>query len=133
MVRYGFVKEAHRVIDAMLDVASHYDGRLPELLAGLDRAELPVPAVYPTSCIPQAWAAASPLLFVRSLLRLDPAIPQGRVWLGPEMPEWLDHIEVDGIPLGRDRITISASREGSELRGLDERITVHAEPRFPCG
>ena len=32
------------------------------------------PVSYPTSCSPQAWAAASPLLFLRTLLRFEPDI-----------------------------------------------------------
>jgi len=131
LTRYGYVKEAHRVVDGMLNVSSHYDGRLPELFAGLDRTDVPVPAVYPTSCIPQAWAAASPLLFVRSLLRLDPGIPQGSVWLAPELPEWVHHIEMDGIPVGRDRVSIRASTTGTELKGLHPGLTLHKEPRYP--
>jgi glycogen debranching enzyme len=131
LVRYGFVKEAHQVIDAMLDVSQHYDGRLPELLSGISRSDLPVPAVYPTSCMPQAWAAASPLLFVRSLLRFDPAIPSGQVWLGPELPDWVDHIEMDGVPLSSGRVTVRADSTGGELLGVPEGVTVHPEARFP--
>ena len=73
LVRYGRVEEAHRIITAQLDVAAEYEGRMPELFAGFSRAELPVPASYPTSCSPQAWASASPLLWLRTLLRLAPS------------------------------------------------------------
>ncbi|MCU1343944.1 MAG: Amylo-alpha,6-glucosidase, partial [Acidimicrobiia bacterium] len=55
--RYGFSEAAHRIIEGQLAVATAGSGRLPELFAGFDRAELPVPASYPTSCSPQAWAA----------------------------------------------------------------------------
>ena len=41
-------------------------GQLPELFAGFDRSVIAVPAAY--SCSPQAWAAASPLLWLRTLL-----------------------------------------------------------------
>ena len=38
------------------------------------RDGLSFPVSYPTSCSPQAWAAASPLLFLRTLLRFEPDI-----------------------------------------------------------
>jgi len=75
LVRYGHTDHTHRVITAELDVAAALGGTLPELFAGFDRDELHAPAPYPTSCSPQAWAAAAPLLWLRTLLRLDPWTP----------------------------------------------------------
>jgi len=47
-----------------------------------DRAEFDSPVPYPTSCAPQAWAAAAPLLLVRNLLGLNPDVPAGSCgWL----------------------------------------------------
>ena len=60
LMRYGYVREAQRVIMAVLDAAVAQGGRLPELYSGLERMELPLVVAYPTSCSPQAWAAASP-------------------------------------------------------------------------
>lgn len=131
LTRYGFVEHAHRVIDAMLDVSSHFDGRLPELFAGLEREDVPAPVVYPTSCIPQAWAAASPLVFVRSLLRLEPAMPHRKLWLAPALPEWVHHLAVEGLPLGTDRVSIRATKDAVELDGLDPSVLVNLEPRPP--
>ena len=54
---------------------SEFGGRLPELFCGFDRSDYAAPVPYPTSCSPQAWAAASPVLLLRTLLRLDPACP----------------------------------------------------------
>ena len=63
LARYGFEPEARRVRDVVIELAlSQNDLRLPELVAGYDRApgdgsRLPVP--YPTACRPQAWDAAA--------------------------------------------------------------------------
>ena len=89
MMRYGFVEEAHRVIEAQLDVAAAFGGRLPELFAGFERGHPATPAVYPTSCSPQAWASAAPLLWLRTLLRVDPWAPQEEVRIAPELPPWI--------------------------------------------
>lgn len=61
-MRYGFTGHAQRVAEAIIDAAAHFGYRLPELLCGFPRGEYPVPVPYPTSCSPQAWTAAAPLL-----------------------------------------------------------------------
>ncbi|MDY7106706.1 MAG: glycogen debranching N-terminal domain-containing protein [Actinomycetota bacterium] len=107
LARYGFVEEAHRIITAQLDVAHAHRGRLPELFAGFDRRQLSAPAGYPTSCSPQAWAAASPLLWLRTLLRLDPWVPAGRIWIAPELPETITRLRVAGIRVAHQELTVT--------------------------
>lgn len=116
LMRYGLVEESHRVMEAVVDAASHFDLRLPELFAGLGRDELDFPVGYPTSCSPQAWAAASPLLFLRTMLRFEPDIRLGRVHVAPEVPEWIGRLRLEGIPLGGGELSIET--EGSELEVL---------------
>jgi hypothetical protein len=66
--------------------AEHFGGRLPELFCGFDRAEFPEPVPYPTSCSPQAWASATPVQLVRTLLRFNPDLPRERLWVDPVLP-----------------------------------------------
>ena len=56
----------------MLNAAGHFDYQLPEVFAGLPRAETPFPIAYPTAARPQAWAAAAPVLLLQILLGLRP-------------------------------------------------------------
>ena len=128
LVRYGLVSHAHRVIDALLDASTHHGGRLPELMAGTDRATVSVPVAYPTSCIPQAWAAATPLLLLRSLLRLDPWMAHGQVWLSPAPLPGRGRVRVEGIRLGSMRVSVD---DTGAVDGLDPSVTVHREPRPP--
>ena len=51
LMRYGYVREAQRVIMAILDAAVAQGGRLPELFSGLERMELPLVVSYPTSVL----------------------------------------------------------------------------------
>lgn len=74
LFRYGFEHEGRTVAEGLLDSAS-VNGRLPELFAGFDRAEQPVPVPYMSSCSPQAWAAGAPLLLARAMLGMEP--PRG--------------------------------------------------------
>jgi glycogen debranching enzyme len=131
LIRYGFVDHAHRLMRGILDVAEANDGRLPELLSGIGRDELAVPAAYPTSCEPQAWAAATPLLFLRLLLRLDPWVPHGRVTVAPALPAWMSRLEVAHIPLGGRRIDVAVSRDDVHVRGLWDGMTLDRRPRDP--
>ena len=131
LMRYGFIDHAHRIIEAQLDVAATTGGRLPELFAGFSRRQLSVPAAYPTSCSPQAWSAASPLLWLRTLLRLDPWASRGQVWLAPELPRYISRLHVDGLRIGGQRLSIDVTRpDGIEVRGA-EGLEIHTEARAP--
>ena len=132
LARYGFVEGAQRVVMALLDAATAQGGRLPELFSGLDRAELPVPVAYPTSCSPQAWSAASPLLCLRALLRLDPWIPYGKTWLAPAIPEEIGSLLVEGVPLAGARVDIEVDRGAVRVRGLPAGIELIEAPRHPA-
>lgn len=118
--RYGHLDEAHRILDAQLAVAAHAGGRLPELFAGFDRTDVPVPAGYPASCSPQAWAAASPLLWLRTLLGLDPWAPQGRVWLDPVLPSGIRRLHVGGIGVGDASLSVTVEEDTVEVRCDDD-------------
>jgi glycogen debranching enzyme len=134
LARYGFDGAAQKLIFGLLDAAQTQGGRLPELFSGLDRGELTVPVGYPTSCSPQAWAAASPLLCLRTLLRLDPWIPYGKTWLSPNLPEGIAYLKVAGIPLAGSRVTIEVGSEvpgGVAVTGLPKEIELIREPRRP--
>jgi glycogen debranching enzyme len=134
LARYGYDAAAQQLIFGLFDAANAQGGRLPELFSGLDRTELSVPVGYPTSCSPQAWAAASPLLCLRTLLRLDPWVPYGKTWLSPNLPEELGYLKVEGIPLAGSRVTIEVGSEvpgGVAVTGLPSSIELIREPRRP--
>jgi len=129
--RYGFYEHAERLINALLDAAVKLGGRLPELFSGLDRGELSAPVGYPTSCSPQAWAAASPLMCLRTILRLDPWIPYGQTWLAPRLPRGMHQLRVEGIPLAGSRVTVEVEGDDVQVTGLPPEIELITEPRHP--
>jgi glycogen debranching enzyme len=71
MRRYGFDDEAARVCKALVDAARAFTNQLPEVFAGFERDETNMPIEYPDALKPQSWAAAAPLLCLRTLLGLD--------------------------------------------------------------
>ena len=116
--RYGFASEAAVLSSNLLDAAEAYGGRLPELFAGFDRAELPAPVAYPASCSPQAWAAASTLLLIRSMVGLEPDLPRGRVAVRRSVGDGRDEFRAEGIALGQSRVTLTTGAVGTGIDGL---------------
>jgi glycogen debranching enzyme len=99
LMRYGLIEEAHRVMEGIVSSAAYFGNRLPELFGGFSKAEYAFPVAYPTSCSPQAWAAASPLLLLRSMLRFEPDTRNARVHLAPAVPTWIGRFHLEHIPL----------------------------------
>jgi glycogen debranching enzyme len=121
LLRYGHlpgaVDLAHRLAQGLLDAATAFGGRLPELYCGFPRAEFDPPVPFPTSCSPQAWASAAPLLLVRSLLGLEPHVPHGTLAVHPRLPAGWGEITLSGLRLGAATVTTS-SDQAPGLRDL---------------
>jgi glycogen debranching enzyme len=90
--RYGFRDDASRLAWGLLEAAGEFEFRLPEVFAGFDRSATIVPVEYPTASRPQAWAAAAPLLAIRTLLGLDAA--DGAVSSAPWLPAAIGRLEL---------------------------------------
>ncbi|HEX7521787.1 MAG TPA: amylo-alpha-1,6-glucosidase, partial [Acidimicrobiia bacterium] len=131
LMRYGLIAEAHQVMRGIVEAGAFFGHRLPELFAGLSRAEFGFPVSYPTSCSPQAWAAASPLLFLRSMLRFEPDIRNAELHIAPAIPEWIGALRLEQIPIMGGELSIEA--EGDRLEALDipEGLAIVRTPRRP--
>ncbi|MDQ1643951.1 MAG: hypothetical protein QOJ50_135 [Cryptosporangiaceae bacterium] len=114
LIRYGFTGHAQRLGSGLLDAAAAYGGRLPELFCGFDRKEFAAPVSYPSSCSPQAWASAAPLLVVRSLLGFCPAVPGPEVVVRPALMPEIGALRVEGLRIGQRRINLVA--DGATVR-----------------
>ena len=120
--RYGYKAEAARVAAGILDAARFFLGRLPEAFAGYERDKTKYPVEYPTSCSPQAWSTGAPLLFLRTMLGLE---PEGdHLIVDPALPVGIGSIQLLDIPgrwgrvdaFGRERVEQGkAPRLGREL------------------
>ena len=56
----------------MIEAAERFAYGLPEVFAGIPRAESSIPVEYPTPSRPQAWSAAAPLLLLHTVMGMDP-------------------------------------------------------------
>lgn len=122
--RYGFTDEANELALGLLDLAASEGGRLPELVAGFSRDEFAEPVPYPTSCSPQAWAAAAPLLLLRVFLGFEPDIHNGTVRIDPRLPERIPRLRVVGIPVAKGRLTIGVEAETVDIEGVPSGVEI---------
>lgn len=93
--RYGYRDAAAELVTQLFDAATCFSYRLPEVFAGLDRAETTIPVEYPTASSPQAWAASAPLLALRTLLGLD--VVDGRLECHPQLPQRYGRTRLRGV------------------------------------
>ena len=94
--RYGFKEEAARIALGILEAADFFDGRLPEAFGGYERSQTKYPVQYPTACSPQAWSTGAPLLFLRTMLGIEPH--GDHLAVDPALPRRIGHLELLDIP-----------------------------------
>ena len=129
LMRYGFVDEAPQIMEGMTAAAPFFDCRLPELFAGLPRRQFRFPVSYPTSCSPQAWAAAAPLLFLRTMLRFEPDIRNATLSLAPRVPDWIGTLALEQVPLMGGHLSVRVEGDRLDIREVPDGLTVVEEPR----
>ncbi|MFY1632911.1 glycogen debranching N-terminal domain-containing protein [Solwaraspora sp. WMMB335] len=96
MRRYGYHEEAGRIAGAMIDAAQFFDGRLPGAFAGYDRSLTKYPVQFPAACSPHSWSAGAVLMFLRTMLGLE---PKGEhLIVHPCLPKGIGRIELLDIP-----------------------------------
>ena len=91
---------------------------MPEVFSGYDRGNTRYPVQYPTACLPQAWAAGSPLLGIRVLLGME---PKGDILTSvenPILPPWMGTLTVDGIPGRWGRAKVVAKGDDNRMLSL---------------
>jgi glycogen debranching enzyme len=94
--RYGYREESAMIASGILQAAKFFNYRLPEAFAGYPRRQTHFPVEYPTACSPQAWATGAPLLFIRTMLGLEPR--GNRLTVDAALPPHIEWLEVSGIP-----------------------------------
>ena len=112
--RYGYPRHTIRVATALFDAAIHADYmRLPELFCGFTRRSPNRPVSYPVACSPQAWAAGSPFLILQAMLGISARAHENVLTVNkPQLPSWLNTVELRNLCVGDSRISLLFRREG---------------------
>ncbi|MFJ4654957.1 glycogen debranching N-terminal domain-containing protein [Nocardia sp. NPDC088792] len=114
----GATELAERLAGGLLEAILEFGARPPELFCGFARADLHMPVPYPTSCSPQAWASAAPLLLMRSFLGLLPDVPARTLTVAPRLPARAGTVRLTDLRLGPATVTIEASGSEASIQGL---------------
>jgi len=126
--RYGFKEEAAQIAAGILNAAAFFDGRLPEAFGGYEREATRYPVQYPTACSPQAWSTGAPLLFLRTMLGLEPI--GDHLVVDPALPSGLGVLAVLEIPgrwgrvdaFARGQIELTRRSQLQPQLGAPERV-----------
>jgi len=117
--RYGMDERAMRVADELVDAAVRFPQyRLPELYCGFarDRRYFSMPAQYPVSCSPQAWAAGSIFLLVQTILGLQADADAGTLSLRPTLLGRINQATIRSLRVGEHRVNLEVVQEGRDTR-----------------
>jgi glycogen debranching enzyme len=119
----GFHEEASRLMEGLISAASHFeDYRLPELFCGYGREEgEPVP--YPVACSPQAWAAGTVFVLLRTMLGLKPEPEQKRIVLSPVLPDGIGSLRVRRLCVGNGHLDVNLVRADGKVHVSVDRNT----------
>jgi glycogen debranching enzyme len=112
--RYGHARATNRLATALFDMAVTVDDmRLPELFCGFTRRSPNRPVAYPVACSPQAWASGAPYLLLQAMLGISARAPENTLLVNkPNLPPWLNTVELHNLRVGRSTISVVFRRQG---------------------
>ncbi|GAA1173091.1 glycogen debranching N-terminal domain-containing protein [Kitasatospora gansuensis] len=108
----GFEREARVLLDGLLDAATHFEGRLPEMYAGEQRVTGCPPVPHPAACRPAALSSAAVVHLVTALAGVRPDVPAGRVTVRPASTAPLGELELGGLRVAGEPFSVRVSRIG---------------------
>src|SRR5499427_4753414 len=115
--RYGFGTEAARIARDISEAGSHFlSNQLPELYTAIERNEDSFPVQYLGANVPQAWAAGSVFTLMLAILGIVPDAPRGKLYVDPQLPQWLPDLTLLDLHLGRHKFDIRFWRDGDETQ-----------------
>src|SRR5207244_366727 len=113
MRRHGFDKEAMEVMEQIIQAGIRFRlFRLPELYCGFarDLRYYSVPAEYPVSCSPQAWAAGSVLHFCQMMFGMEADAAAKRLRVKPFFLPSVSEVRLSNLKLGGSTLNLLISK-----------------------
>ncbi len=110
LAQEGHLAEAAALARGVVRASTHVGHRLPELYGGWAEEDGPL-LDYPSTCRPQAWSAASALVFVRAALGLD--CRNGELTVSPSSAfrDWFP-MRVAGVAVAGEQVTVEVDASG---------------------
>ena len=97
-----------------MEAIVHYGFLFPEVFGGARKDLTAFPVNYPTSCYPQAWAAGATILFLRTLLGVNPSRANRTLELNPIIGPGYEEIVLEGVEAFGQRFRIEV-KDGSKF------------------
>jgi glycogen debranching enzyme len=108
LARAGHQDVAAALANGVVRAGARFGHRLPELYGGWAAEDGPL-LDYPSTCRPQAWSAASALVFVQAALGLT---PDGEVRPSQAFASWFP-LTIDGVVVAGRRVRITVDAAGA--------------------
>jgi glycogen debranching enzyme len=115
--RYRLKDLAIKVLAGLFDAVLFLDlYRLPELFCGFHRRSGSGPTLYPLSCAPQSWSAASVFFLIQSCLGLSVNTPRMQVCFShPLLPNFLRRIWIKNLKVGEASVELLIERHERDV------------------
>lgn len=114
---YGYTAEARKVLEGMLAATAHWeDARPPEVFAGYPKDPWNTPVAYFGANPLQAWASASIVEMVRTVLGLEVDAFNRRLSVRPFALSEMSFLAWRGVQVGGARIDVETRFEAGEAR-----------------
>lgn len=112
LARYGLKEHAHKILTGLFDASIFIElHRMPEVFCGFARRRGEGITLYPLSCVPQSWAAASVFMCLQACLGLSiSASPPRITFHRPILPEYLQEIVIKNLSVGRATVDLILHR-----------------------
>ncbi len=114
MSRYGYKQSTVRITNSLFEASQYMEkNRLPELFCGFKKDYNTGPILYPLSCSPQSWAAASVFMLIQACIGLHINAPENRIYLDkPRLPHYLNTLRIRNLKVNDSNITINLHKKG---------------------
>ncbi|MET8544391.1 glycogen debranching N-terminal domain-containing protein [Kitasatospora sp. NPDC004799] len=120
LARAGLHAAGAPLADGLVRAAAAFGHRLPELFAGYPRDRYARPVPYPASCRPQAWAAASAVAVLQSVLGLEADAPARRLRVRAQAPAGYESLRITGLTVAGLPVEVTTDHTGAiDLRAPD--------------
>lgn len=117
MRRYGFHEEAAEVMEQVVQAGTRFRlFRMPELYCGFGRdlRYYSIPAEYPVSCSPQAWAAGCIVHFCQLMLGIEPSERGKRLTVDPCLLPTINRFALDGLSIWQNLVDLEIERRPAQ-------------------
>jgi glycogen debranching enzyme len=114
LAQYGCKRAVSAIFEGLFEAANHMEMmRIPELFCGFARRSGAAPTLYPVACAPQAWASVVPFALLKAALGLKVEHGRGEiVFHDPQLPAFMEEVEIKDLALGEARIDLRLRRRG---------------------